>query len=145
MTRITEDIGRAVFPATIVVALAILVRGYSHAGDGFSAGLLIGLGALVQYLAVGPKRAAKAVRADAAPRIAGAGLLLVIVTTLAPVLFGLPPVTHVPGPSAHVVELGSVKLHTAMAFDVGVLLLVYGCIVRIVDRLVREEPRGGAR
>lgn len=141
MTRIAEDVGRLLFPASVAVGIAVLVRGYDAAGDGFSAGLLVALGALVQYLTREPAAAARAVGARWAIAACGAGLVLVLATAFFPLLVDEPPLTHLPGPGEHVAKIGAIKVHTALAFDLGVLLVVYGGVVAVIDRFVREPER----
>jgi multisubunit Na+/H+ antiporter MnhB subunit len=140
VTVLVEHVARILFPAALAVAVALWVRGYAAAGDGFSAGLLAALGATVQYLAHGRAAAARTTGAPYATRIALAGLALTLAVALAPVLAGLAPVTHFPGPDAHVVKLGALELHTATLFDLGVGLVVYGFVVATMERLLGSDP-----
>ena len=67
--------------------------------------------------------------------IALGGLAVALAIAFAPVLFGDPLLTHAPAPGAEVTKLGSLELTTAVAFDVGVFLLVTGAIAGILGRL----------
>jgi len=60
-----------------------------------------------------------------------------------PVLLGEPPLTHYPRAGDAVVHIGTLELTTAVAFDVGVFLLVAGSLVELIHQLTRlvEEPR----
>jgi len=131
----TETVARWVFPFSLVVAVAIWAKGYAAVGDGFSAGAVAGLGGIVQYVCRGHRHAARAVGAAHAWWLVGGGLLLSLGVLIAPVLAGVPPVTHWPEPDAAVLRLGIVEAHTAVAADLGIALLVYGALVGVFDRL----------
>ena len=64
-------------------------------------------------------------------------------TVTVPIAFGEPPVTHVPGPGDDVVKIGTLELISAVAFDVGVFLLVCGALVTVVHHLARLVEEGG--
>jgi hypothetical protein len=49
-----------------------------------------------------------------------------------PTLFGLPPGQHFPGPEGHLIRLGSLELHTALLFDLGVALLIPGFVIALL-------------
>ena len=133
-----EPVARLLFPAALAVAVAIFVRGYADVGDGFSAGLLAALGATVQYFAFDRAAAARSSGARWGGRMALAGLALALVTLLAPVLVGAHPVTHAPAPGESVRTFGALELHTALLFDLGVALAVYGFVVATLDRLLAD-------
>lgn len=132
----TEFVARALFPISLVIAAALWIKGYSDVGDGFSAGAVAALGAVIQYVSLDHQRAAQAVGAAWAVRLLGAGLMLVVLVVIViPPVLGHPPVSHWPAPGAEVVKLGSLELHTALLFDLGVGLIVYGGIVATFDQL----------
>jgi multisubunit Na+/H+ antiporter MnhB subunit len=139
-----EMIARVMFPLSLVIAAALWIKGYSDIGDGFSAGAVAGLGAVIQYVSLDHQRAARAVGAAWALRLIAIGLLLMLAVALGPALVGRPPVSHLPAPDGHVIALGSLELHTAILFDLGAGLIVYGGIVATFDRLFPvwsgEEP-----
>lgn len=139
MTPFTCAMARALFPAALAVAAAILVRSYHQAGDGFSAGVLAGLAALAQYLCLRRREAARRAGSRIAWPLAVSGLLLMLTIALAPVLFGYPPVTHLPRPGGEVVRFGTLEFHTALLFDLGILLLVYGGLITIIEKFFEVE------
>ncbi len=140
---LTRTLARLLLLPTLVVALATLVKGYSQTGDGFSAGVIAATAILLQYLAFGRR----AVRHLLPPFLASAavlgGLLLALLTAFVPTLFGQAVLTHAPPPGAAVVSLGTLEVHTAVLFDVGVFSLVFGFVVGVLDRLaaVAEDHR----
>jgi multisubunit Na+/H+ antiporter MnhB subunit len=120
---------------TLVVAVAVLVKGYADTGDGFAAGAVAGLAVVAQYAAHGAAAVRRAFPVRRAPAVAVAGLLVALAVALQAPLRGEPLLTHEPEPGAAVVKVGTLELITAVAFDVGVFLLVLGAVVAIVDAL----------
>lgn len=120
----------------LIVAAALIVKGYTDVGDGFSAGVIVGLAISLRYVTLGPVRTERGLPIlRHAPAGAAAGLLLSIAVGFAPVLAGDPPFTHVPGPGEDVIHLGTVELISAVAFDVGVFVLVTSVLVLLIHHL----------
>jgi multisubunit Na+/H+ antiporter MnhB subunit len=133
---------RLLAPA-VVVAAAILVKGYGDVGDGFSAGVIVALAIALRYITLGTERAEGTLPIlRHAPVIAACGLLIALAVGFLPVAAGDPPFTHRPGPNAGVVEIGKLELITAVAFDVGVFMLVCGALVTVVHHLARLVEAG---
>jgi multisubunit Na+/H+ antiporter MnhB subunit len=143
-TVLTRAVARALLAPVLLVASAILVKGYGETGDGFSAGLIAALGVLLQYVVFGGAAVAEALPVRHAPRLAIGGLLVVLGLTFVPVLLGDPMLTHWPGPGDDVVHVGTLEIMTPVLFDIGVFALVAGVVVTFVDLLARpddgEEP-----
>ena len=106
----------------LMLAAAIIVKGYTDVGDGFSAGVIVALAIALRYITFGPDRAERS---------------LPILRQAPVVAAGDPPFTHRPAPTEHVVKLGTLELISAVAFDVGVFLLVCGILVTLVHQLAR--------
>jgi multicomponent Na+:H+ antiporter subunit B len=122
----------------VMVAAAIIVKGYGDVGDGFSAGVIVALAIALRYVALGTRRAERSLPLlRHAPAAAAVGLLLALAVGFLPVAAGDPPFTHRPAPGAHVVKIGTLELISAVAFDVGVFLLVCGILVTLVHQLAR--------
>jgi multisubunit Na+/H+ antiporter MnhB subunit len=122
----------------VMVAAAIIVKGYADVGDGFSAGVIVALAITLRYLTFGTRRAELSLPIlRHAPAVAVAGLLIALAVGFGPVAFGDPPFTHRPGPGEAVVKIGTLELITAVAFDIGVFLLVCGALVTLVHQLAR--------
>ena len=138
----TRTVAKLLYLPTLVVAAAILVKGYAQPGDGFSAGVVCALGVLLQYLAFGCREAEKIPIMGLAGKSAFSGLLLALLVATAPVLLGEPVLTHYPRPGSEAVYLGTLELITALLFDVGVFLLVFGFAVgsvRAIARTIADE------
>ena len=132
---LTRMVARGLLAPTLVVAAAILVKGYADVGDGFAAGVVAALGILLQFLAFGRDEVAAALPINRAPAIALTGLAVAVAVLTVPMLLGGAPLEHWP-PSGHEpIHIGSLELISAVAFDVGVFLLVLGSAVAIIDAL----------
>jgi multicomponent Na+:H+ antiporter subunit B len=121
------------------VAGAILVKGYADVGDGFAAGVIAGLGVLLQYTAFGRDAVAATLPVRAAPFVAMGGLALAAAVLIVPALLGDDPFEHWPGPGEEVIHVGTLEIITPVAFDIGVFLLVFGGAVAIVDAVASGE------
>jgi multisubunit Na+/H+ antiporter MnhB subunit len=122
----------------VMLALAIIVKGYSDVGDGFSAGVVVGLAFALRYVTWGPERTERGLPVlRHAPVIAAGGLLSALVVGFLGVAFGDPPFTHLPGAGDDVIKIGKLELITAVAFDLGLFLLVTAAIVVLVHNLAR--------
>ena len=144
MTIVVRAIARLLLPPSLMVAAAIIVKGYADVGDGFSAGVIVALAVSLQYLALGPRGAEATLPIlRRAPAVAVAGLLLALAVAFVPVLSGRPLLAHLPPPGKKPVTIGTLELITAVVFDVSVFLLVVGVLVVLVHQLARpgEEPR----
>jgi multicomponent Na+:H+ antiporter subunit B len=127
----------------VMVAAAIIVKGYTDVGDGFSAGVIVALAISLRYVAFGTEGAERSLPIlRHAPVIATGGLLLALADGFGPVLLGDPPFTHQPAPGAHVIKLGTLELISAVVFDIGVFLLVCGMLVTLVHQLARLVEGG---
>ena len=142
MTVLTQAICRLLLPASIMVALAIMVKGYADTGDGFSAGLIVSLGVLIQYVAFGQKLPGQMVIVRKANTLSRVGLLLALSVAFIPVLFGKPVLTHWPPSGEHATHLGALEFITPVAFDIGVFLLVIGFAVSVVNLIALTIDRG---
>jgi len=131
-----------ILAASIMVALATVVKGYSSTGDGFAAGVIVALGTLVHYVALGREFSLHALPAvTRSPALASIGLVVTLGVAFVPVVLGQPPLTHWPPPGAEVAKVGSVELATAFLFDLGVFALVSGTVLSAVG-LVASLGRG---
>lgn len=128
-------VARLVFPVTLILAAALWVRSYGAIGEGFGAGATAGLGAGLQYVALDRTTARRRTLGRHAGRLMAGGVLIVVGVVLAPLLFGLPPVSHWPRPTHAAAHIGMLELHTAALLDLGVAVSVYGAVTANFDRL----------
>ena len=140
-----QAVANLVLAPTLVVAAAVLVKGYADTGDGFAGGAIAAAAILLQYVAHGAAAVRAAFPVRWAQPAAIAGVALALAVALQAPLRGEPLLTHEPAPGTEPVTLGTLELITAVAFDVGVFLLVFGAVVAIVDALagaLDEEAAG---
>ena len=136
MSGVVEHVAPRLLGPALMVAVAIIVKGYADVGDGFSAGVILALAVSLRYVALGVDGAERGLPVlRHAPKLAIAGLLLGLATGFFAVAFGDPPFTHAPGPGQHVVKIGTVELITAVDFDVAVALIVAGTLITLVHHL----------
>jgi multicomponent Na+:H+ antiporter subunit B len=142
----TQTVSRLLLAPVLLIALAVLVKGYADVGDGFSAGVIAALGMLLQYLSFGREQAERMLPIRLVPPLAFVGLLLALAVAAFPLLRGDPPLTHLPAPGSEVIHVGTLELISAVAFDIGVFLLVLGAAVGIIHNLAVavEEDESGA-
>lgn len=136
---LTRMVARALLAPTLVVAAAILVKGYADVGDGFAAGIVAALGILLQFLAFGRDEVADALPVARAPVVALCGLALAAAVFAVPLALGGAGLEHWPPAGEEPIHVGSLELITAVVFDVGVFLLVLGAAVSIIDAIAEQE------
>ena len=142
---VVEVVAPRLLAPALMVAAAILVKGYGDVGDGFSAGVIVGVAIALRYVALGRERAERTLPVLArAPQAAAAGLLIALAVGFFPVALGDPPFTHLPAPGEHVVKIGTLELITAVAFDVGLFLLVTSSLVVLVHQLSHLGDESGS-
>ncbi|HVL25036.1 MAG TPA: MnhB domain-containing protein [Thermomicrobiales bacterium] len=136
-----QSAARILLVPSFVIALAVMFKGYGDVGDGFSAGVIAALGALLQGLAFGAEEL------DRIPVIRYAsigtfvGLTIALGTAFFPLLTGDPILLHWPRAGEDVVHFGVLEFITPVLFDVGVFLVVYGFCVGAVHAIAREQER----
>jgi multicomponent Na+:H+ antiporter subunit B len=144
VSAVIEIVAPRLLGPAVMVAAAIIVKGYADVGDGFSAGVIVALAIALRYVALGTRRAEQSLPLlRYSPAVAAGGLLLALAVGFLPVAAGDPPFTHRPAPGAHVAKIGTLELISAVAFDVGVFLLVCGVLVTLVHHLARLVEEGG--
>ncbi|OJW44354.1 MAG: monovalent cation/H+ antiporter subunit A [Thiobacillus sp. 65-1059] len=130
---IMATLTQLLLPLALLVAVFILLRGHNQPGGGFIAGLVTAVALIVQYLAHGSAWMRERLSGATQPVIA-AGLGLATFTGLASWAFGHPFLTssfgHLRWPL-----VGEFELASAMAFDLGVFLVVVGATLLILVNL----------
>jgi multicomponent K+:H+ antiporter subunit A len=124
---------RLLLPLALLVSAFIFVRGHNLPGGGFIAGLITAIALIMQYLANGVTWTHARLPAHTHPWIA-AGLVIALLTGVASWWFGRPFLTSTFGhPSLPLI--GELPLASAMAFDLGVYLVVVGATLLILINL----------
>ena len=143
MSPIVDVVAPRLLAPAIMLALALIVKGYTDVGEGFSAGVIVALAVGIRYAALGRARADRTLRlARRADVVAACGLLIALGFGFAGTLLGRPPFTHLPPPGEPVIRVGTLELTTAVGFDVGLFLLVLGSTVALIRHLSDLIPDG---
>jgi multicomponent K+:H+ antiporter subunit A len=127
---IMASLTRLLLPLALLTAVFILLRGHNLPGGGFIAGLVTAVALIMQYLANGVAWTHARLPANFHPVI-GWGLGLALATGLASWVFGHPFLTSTFG-HLHWPVVGEFELASAMAFDLGVYLVVVGATLLIL-------------
>ncbi|MDT5102121.1 MAG: multicomponent Na+:H+ antiporter subunit, partial [Mycobacterium sp.] len=130
---VLEVATRMIFPLIMVLSAYFFFAGHNTPGGGFAGGLTAGLALVLRYLAGGRYELGEALPLDAG-KILGVGLALSAGTAAASLLLGAPVL------SSAVLQfdipvLGTVKLVTALFFDLGVYLIVVGLVLDVLRSL----------
>lgn len=134
---------RWMFPAIVLFAAYLFIRGHDQPGGGFAAGITMATGFLLQYLAGGTRWVEERLRI-APVRWMAFGLVLAAATGLGAMVFGYPflttyfQYTTVPG-------IGKVPTASALLFDLGVFSLVVGATVLMLIAIAHQSLRIRAR
>jgi len=129
---------RLVFPAVLVGSLYLLFVGHNQPGGGFVGGIVAGAAVALRYVAGGIDDVRSLSRARPWT-VLGAGLLVSAVTAAVPLLFG-GEVLEGALVEGDLPLLGHIKLTSALAFDVGVYLVVLGLVLMVFESF-GDEPR----
>lgn len=130
-TLLLEVTTRALFPTVLVFSLYLLLVGHYGTGGGFSGGLVAGLAFVLVHVAGGDTTSLLPVRP---PALLGIGLVVALVTAMAPLAFGAPVLTSTKL-GVEVPLLGAVEVQSSVFLDVGVYLLIVGAVVDLLRSL----------
>ena len=135
---VPADLAQIMFPLTLTVSIFLFLRGHNAPGGGFIAGLVLAVPLVIQYVIQGTASVESRFGFDYI-RCVGTGLLVAIASGMASMLFGVPFLT-----SGHVVPVlplvGEVELASAMGFDTGVYLVVFGGVMLILSMMGTIKP-----
>lgn len=130
---IMQTLTRLLFPLMLMVAVFIFLRGHNLPGGGFIAGLIASVALISQYLANGIDWTNERLKANM-HTVIGVGLLIATITGLVPLFLGFPflttAFTYLNWP-----VVGTFEIASAIAFDLGVFLVVIGSAVMILVEL----------
>jgi multicomponent K+:H+ antiporter subunit A len=124
---------RPLLPLSLAVSAYIFLRGHNLPGGGFIAGLITGVAFVLQYLASGIDFASTRLRINYV-RMLGVGLLTATGTGMASWYWGRPFLTSAFA-YVHVPAIGKFEVASAMAFDLGVYLVVVASVLLALSEL----------
>jgi multicomponent K+:H+ antiporter subunit A len=130
---IMQTLTRLLFPLMLLVAVFVFLRGHNLPGGGFIAGLIAAVALISQYLANGIDWTNARIKVNMHIVIA-IGLTAAVVTGIVAMLLSYPfltsTFTYLKWPL-----VGKFEIASAMAFDLGVFLVVVGATVLILVEL----------
>ena len=127
------------FPLALAVSAYLFLRGHNQPGGGFIAGLVLALPLLLQYVIQGSRYVESRLGFDYA-RCIGIGLVFAVATGVGAMLWGYPFLTS--GHAEPVLPLiGTVPLTSALGFDIGVYLVVFGGAMLILSMMGTVRQR----
>lgn len=130
---IMQTLTRLLLPLVLLVAVYIFLRGHNMPGGGFIAGLIAAVALIIQYLANGINWTSQRLPIDMHWSI-GFGLLIAVSTGLVAIGLGYPfltsTFTYLNWP-----VVGKFEVASAIAFDLGVFLVVVGATVMSLIQL----------
>ena len=136
---VLETVVGLAFHTVLVLGVYLLFAGHNQPGGGFIGGLVSGAAFILRYVAGGRAELRTAVPVD--PRLPLAlGLLLATVTGVAASVAG-GQFLESAKVELDLPVLGSVKAVSALAFDVGVYLVVVGLVLGLLRTLGAEAER----
>lgn len=144
-TVIARTVTRTVVPLILVTAVALLLRGHNLPGGGFIAGVLTATAIALVYVVYGLAAIERDVLGRAIDRtdpvggvpalyasLVGLGLALAIGSGLAAMVAGYPFLSQAVRFVDGVPLFDTLELASALAFDVGVYLVVVGAVLAIL-------------
>jgi multicomponent K+:H+ antiporter subunit A len=130
---------RLVFPVMLIVAVFLLLRGHDLPGGGFSAGMVVAIAIILQYIIGGTDWTEDRLRLR--PNLwIGTGLLVASGTALAALGFGRPFLTTYFA-YAQLPVIGQVPTASALIFDIGIFVLVVGATLLMLVALAHQSVR----
>ncbi|WP_093133622.1 monovalent cation/H+ antiporter subunit A [Pseudoxanthomonas sp. GM95] len=120
-------------PMVVAVSIYLYLRGHNAPGGGFIAGLVLAVPLLIQYVLQGARSVESRFGFDFI-RTIGIGVVLALVSGVASMAFGVPFLTsgHL---NLHLPLIGELELASAMAFDTGVYLVVFGAAMLMLSMM----------
>lgn len=127
---------RLILPLTFLFAAYMWLKGHNEPGGGFIAGMIFSVGILLYRMSNGPEAFRRLVPVH--PRwLVFYGLGLALLTAIVPMLLGYPFLTS----HTRNLPLGfgqEIHFTSALLFDTGVMLVVVGVAVGMIQRLSEE-------
>ncbi|WP_372016195.1 monovalent cation/H+ antiporter subunit A [Pseudoxanthomonas sp. 10H] len=135
---VPADLAQLMFPLTLTVSVFLFLRGHNAPGGGFIAGLVLAVPLLIQYVIQGAASVESRFGFDYI-RCIGVGLMVAGISGAASILFEAEFLTsgHV---DLDIPLVGKVPLASAIGFDTGVYLVVFGGAMLILSMLGTIRP-----
>lgn len=129
---VTQLAAVLVLPFAFLIAMAHILYAGVSPGDGFTAGVILGLGVTLWFVVYGYEETKTRLRWLHPPPMIGIGLLIAFANAALPVLFGREFLgfTALDG-----VSIADIKLASPVLFEIGICLTVFGGISAIIEAI----------
>lgn len=127
---ILQTVTRVAVYIILTFSVYLFLAGHHEPGGGFVGGLMVACAVTLLFLAFDVKTVRDGFPVDF-KALAAAGVLLAVCTGMGSFLFGAPFLSHVFG-TVYLPFIGETELATAVLFDVGVALAVFGTAMSII-------------
>ncbi|CAN2254935.1 MULTISPECIES: Na(+)/H(+) antiporter subunit B [Bacillus] len=134
---ILQTVTKLVSFIILLFSFYLFFSGHNAPGGGFVGGLITSASIVLLLLAYDLKTV-RAILPVNFIYVAGAGLLLAVLTGAGSFVFGAPFLSHTFG-HFHLPIFGDTELATATIFDLGVYLVVVGITMTIIQTIGEEE------
>jgi NADH:ubiquinone oxidoreductase subunit 5 (subunit L)/multisubunit Na+/H+ antiporter MnhA subunit/uncharacterized MnhB-related membrane protein len=131
-TPFTRIFARIVLPVAFLVALSQLLYGGEGPGDGFTAGVISGLGVALWYIVFGYHDAREQLGWLHARRLIGVGLTLVVANAAFPMLLGQPFLSHI---AVDIPLPANLHLSSTLIYETGIFLTILGSVTLIMEAI----------
>lgn len=131
-TPLTRIVSQMVLPFAFLVALAQLLYGGDGPGDGFTAGVISGLGVALWFIVFGYHEAREKLRWIPARQLIGGGLLLVIGNAVFPLLIGQPFLAHL---NIDLALPANLHLSSTFVYETGIFLTILGSVTMVMESI----------
>lgn len=129
---------KVLYPSILVLAFYFLVAGHNRPGGGFVGGLVVGGALALRYVSGGARAVRDTFRLP--PHLfLGLGLLMSALTAFVPVVLGGSILEH-GDVTLHLPVFDTVKVTSALSFDIGVDLIVIGLILMAFTAFGEDLP-----
>lgn len=134
---------KVLYPSILVLGLYFLVAGHNRPGGGFVGGLVVGGALALRYVSGGAEAVRSTFRLP--PHLfLGCGLLISALTAFIPLVLGGSILEHADA-TFHLPVFDTVKVTSALSFDIGVDLVVIGLILMAFEAFGEDAPRTRSR
>lgn len=133
---ITRLAALLVLPFSFIIALAHIAYAGVAPGDGFTAGVIIGLGVTLWFVVFGYQDTKARLRWLRPTPMIGAGLTIALANAALPVVFGREFLTFT---QISAISIADIKLASSLMFEIGICLTVLGGISTIMESI--SHPR----
>ncbi|MEM6530501.1 MAG: hydrogen gas-evolving membrane-bound hydrogenase subunit E, partial [Chloroflexota bacterium] len=132
-TPFIRAIAALLLPLTLVIAAVHILYGANAPGDGFTAGIVAGLGVALYYVVFGYEQVRLRLRWVHPTRLITAGLLLAFVNATLPILVGgqfMGLLDFAPW-----LDLANLKFNTTVVFEIAIATTVFGGVSLIMETI----------